>query len=50
MKIKTKVKAGGMTLNHSQSTAKTGIPVKSQVKAGHGTSGVNRLPGGMGAD
>lgn len=50
MKIKTKVKAGGIHFNHSQSTAKAGIAVKTQVKAGHGTSGVNRLPGGMGAD
>jgi hypothetical protein len=34
MKIKTKVKAGGIELNHNQSAAKAGMPVKTRVKAG----------------
>jgi hypothetical protein len=34
MKIKTKVKAGGIDLNHNQRKAKAGMTVKTKVKAG----------------
>jgi len=41
MKIKTNVKAGGLTLNHNQ-TAVRGLRVKSNVKAGGLTQNHNQ--------
>ena len=43
MKIKTKVKAGGIELNHNQSAAKAGMPVKTQVKAGRMSMNHNQM-------